>query len=282
VINPNVPGSYNLQYKAVDGSGNMAATFFATVVVKDLVPPTVTLLGANPLIVDVFTTFNDPGVTTSDNYYPNVTQVRTGVPTMNTLGTYTITYTVTDGAGNSTVVTRTVNVVDREKPEIIVLGKNPYTHTRFTPYIDPGVKLNDNYYSDAVLNGLLMTNISSLDVNIPGLYFIDYSVTDPSGNVATTVQRLVRVVEVTGISELDENHSIAVYPNPSSGAFTISNTLNTQLKEIKIVDVLGKVVLSKMVSNTSEMIQLNVQAGIYQLIIEDNSGTISYKKISIQ
>jgi hypothetical protein len=152
VINPNVPGSYNLQYNAQDGSGNIAATFFATVVVKDLIPPTVTVLGANPMIVDVFTTFNDPGVSDTDNYYPNVTTIRTGVPTMTTIGTFTVTYTVTDGAGNSTVVTRTVQVVDRKVcTEIQILGLNPVIHHRYTPYVDPGVKLVDNYYSDATL-----------------------------------------------------------------------------------------------------------------------------------
>jgi hypothetical protein len=198
------------------------------------------------------------------------------------LGSYTVTYTVTDGAGNTTVVTRQVNVVDREKPEIIILGTNPVTHQRFTPYTDAGVKLNDNYYSDAVLRGLLVTDLSKLDVDKPGLYYVSYSVTDPSGNVAVTQQRLVRVLEITGLTELEDDQSMLVYPNPSEGIFTVSNTANTTLKQIKVVDVLGKVILTKSVSSTSVTLELDVMAGIYQLIIEDKAGNISYKKISIQ
>jgi PKD repeat protein len=282
VINPNVPGSYNLQYNATDGSGNKANTYHAIVVVKDLVAPQVTLLGANPLTVDVFTTFTDPGVEASDNYYPNVTIVRTGLPNMTTLGTFTVTYTVTDGAANSTVVTRTVNVVDRVAPEIQLLGKNPVLHPRFKQYVDPGVKLNDNYYSDAALRGLLVTNVSGLNVDIPGLYYVTYSVTDPSGNIAEMAKRLVEVVEFTGLNDLAETTDLLVYPNPNNGQFTIESTSSARLKTIRVVDMLGKTVLNKTVHGITETVNLNVRAGIYQLIIENENGETAYQKISVE
>ncbi len=282
VINPNVPGSYNLQYNAVDGSGNVAATYYAVVVVKDLIAPKVDLLGANPLTVDVFTTFNDPGIEASDNYYPNVTTVRTGLPNMTTLGTFTVTYTVTDGAGNSTVVTRTVNVVDRTAPEIQVLGKNPLRHNRFTPYEDPGVKLVDNYYSDAALRGLLVTDLSGLNIDIPGLYFVTYSVTDPSGNVSRGAQRLVEVVEFTGLGDDLSKTSISIFPNPGNGLFTV--TSESAINSVKVMDILGKVVYDQqsMSKTKTELDLTRFEKGIYFIRLETEDGRSGVQKVIIQ
>src|SRR5436309_10046595 len=45
----------------------------------------------------------------------------------NTVGSYTRTYTVADGNGNSDTKTRTVNVVDTQPPTITLIGNNPLT-----------------------------------------------------------------------------------------------------------------------------------------------------------
>ncbi len=281
VINPNVPGSYNLQYNAVDGSGNTAATFHAVVVVKDLIAPTVTLLGENPLTVDVFTTFADPGVETSDNYYPNLTIVRTGLPNMTVLGTFTVTYTVTDGAGNSAVVTRTVNVVDRTAPKIQLLGLNPMMHHRFTSFEDPGVKLVDNYYSDAALRGSLVVDLSGLDVTIPGLYYVKYNVTDPSGNKAQSAERLVQVVEYIGLNELADATSMTVYPNPNNGKFSLTVPSTVKLATISVMDILGREVKQQQFINNN--IDLSgLSKGMYYLIAEDKDGKVYSTKIILE
>jgi hypothetical protein len=259
----------------------VAATYYAVVVVKDLIAPQVTLLGANPLTVDVFTTFNDPGVETSDNYYPNVTTVRTGLPNMNTLGTYTVTYTVTDGAGNSTVVTRTVNVVDRIAPQIKLLGLNPINHHRFAPYEDAGVKLVDNYYSDAALRGSLIVDLSELDVTIPGLYYVMYNVTDPSGNQALTAKRLVQVIEFTGLNEVADATSLNIYPNPNNGKFTLTAPANIEIKQITLIDILGRTIKSQ--AYTNSVIEINdLNKGIYYIIAEDVNGMKHSCKIVVE
>jgi PKD repeat protein len=281
IINPDVPGSYNLQYNAVDGSGNVAVTYAAVVVVKDLIAPKVDLLGANPLTVDVFTTFSDPGVDASDNYYPNVTIVRTGVPTMTTLGAYTVTYTVTDGAGNSTVVTRTVNVVDRSAPVIQLLGMNPLTVNRFTAYEEPGVKLVDNYYSDAALRGSLTIDESGLDVTIPGLYYVTYNLTDPSGNKAQSAKRLVQVVEFTGIKELANATGLTVYPNPNNGQFTLNPPANIELKQITLIDILGRTLRTQ--AYTNSLIEFTgLSKGVYYILAEDVNGVNYSSKVIVE
>ena len=77
-------------------------------------PPTITLNGANPLVVTEGTTFSDPGVTATDPEDGDITaNVVVGGDTVdeNTPGTYVITYNVTDSGGlAATEVTRTVIV----------------------------------------------------------------------------------------------------------------------------------------------------------------------------
>ena len=283
VINPNIPGSYSLIYNAVDGSGNAAPTYYVTVVVKDLVPPTITLVGEDPLIVDVFTTFNDPGVQTSDNYYPNVTTIRTGLPPMNALGDYTITYTATDGAGNTASVTRLVKVVDRIAPEIQLLGNNPFEQVRFKTFVDPGIKIKDNFYSDADLQSRLVTDLSKLDVNRPGIQIITYQVTDPSGNKSLKVERYINVIEVTGINEINANSQLSIYPNPSKGLFTVGNKSNTLITSVQVMDVIGKTVYSKAAHTKEVEIDLtSMNKGLYLVIIKDEAGNEFSSKVIVE
>ena len=111
-----IPGNsiapLNYKIKATDGAGNFTILDDA-IVVTDNDNPVITLLGDNPINITVGTTFNDPGVTASDNVDGDITSdiVVTGSVDTNTAGTYTITYNATDVAGNAAdPVTRTVNV----------------------------------------------------------------------------------------------------------------------------------------------------------------------------
>jgi hypothetical protein len=283
VINPSIPGSYSLIYNAVDGSGNVAPTYFVTVVVKDLVPPTISLRGEDPLTVDVYTSFNDPGVETSDNYYPNATTVRTGLPAMNLLGNYLVTYTATDGAGNTATVTRLVKVVDRIAPEIELMGKNPFEHIRFQPYVEPGVKIKDNYWPDSTLQKLLVVDQSKLDITRPGIQIITFQVTDPSGNTSLKIARYVNVLTVTSLNEVNVNNSLTIYPNPSKGLFTVASKGNASIAAIQAIDVMGKTVYTKTTqSNSVEVDLTQMNKGLYMVIIKDENGNEFSSKVLVE
>jgi PKD repeat protein len=285
VINPNNPGTYNLIYNATDGSGNAAVSYPVTVIVKDLIPPVVVLNGNNPMIVDVYTTFNDPGVTITDNYYPNTTTIRTGLPKMNELGTDTLVYTVTDGAGNITTIKRLIVKVDRTAPEVELLGLNPLVLHRFTTYVDPGVKLKDNFYTDAQMRNpaYFDQDETQLDMTRPGYYFVTYNLTDPSGNKAEPQQRLIQVVNFTGVDEINANSNIAVYPNPSQGRFTVSTKTGTHITSIKVMDVLGKVVYTRVLDADQATIDLTQMGkGLYMIIMEDADAKNYSGKIVIE
>lgn len=76
--------------------------------------PVITLNGDNPIIVKQGDPYVEPGATAKDNYDGDLTdQIEiSGDVDTSTIGTYTVTYTVSDSAGNAATVERTVNVVE--------------------------------------------------------------------------------------------------------------------------------------------------------------------------
>ncbi|MBT6208890.1 MAG: tandem-95 repeat protein, partial [Woeseia sp.] len=88
-----------------DGFGNLGR--------GDITPPTMTLNSSNPLEVPSRTAFSDPGVLAVDNIDGDISSSVIATGTVNTalVGSYTVTYNITDSAGNPALpITRTVNV----------------------------------------------------------------------------------------------------------------------------------------------------------------------------
>lgn len=77
----------------------------------DNVPPNITLNGENPIIIYIGSIYTDPGAKATDNIDGPIPVIITGSVDTNTIGTYTITYTATDNAGNSASITRTIKVI---------------------------------------------------------------------------------------------------------------------------------------------------------------------------
>jgi hypothetical protein len=77
---------------------------------SDTTPPVITVLGTNPLSLSVGTAYTEAGATCVDNKDTSCTVVTTGTVNTATAGTYIITYTATDAAGNASSKTRTVTM----------------------------------------------------------------------------------------------------------------------------------------------------------------------------
>jgi hypothetical protein len=143
--------------------------------------------------IQVFSTYTDAGATATDNYDGNITAriVKTGSVNTSVLGTYTLTYNVSDSSGNAaTAVVRTVKVVDTTKPVITMLGTSPVTVKRWGTYKDAGATASDNY--DGNITSRIVT-VNKVNVWVLGTYKVTYDVKDSSGNAAVQVVRTVTV-----------------------------------------------------------------------------------------
>ena len=116
-VNVNVPGSYTITYFATDGNGN-PATASRTVTVADTTPPVITVIGASPLTIECHSSVTDPGATAVDACAGSVPISASGSIDVNVPGSYTITYSATDGNGNLATASRTVTLVDTTPPTI--------------------------------------------------------------------------------------------------------------------------------------------------------------------
>jgi hypothetical protein len=256
------------------------------IVVIDRVAPVVRLNGLPSVEVEVFSLFNDPGVTITENYWPlNTVLVQTrGTVNTNRIGTYVRWYIATDPSGNSDSVSRTINVVKTTRPVIRLLGANPYNLKRFCPFEDPGVTIEDVYFSDAELRPALIADYSKLVNHAPGLYSVTYNLIDPLGNRAVEVSRKVNVLNaecVTSVREFKQNGGVSIYPVPSNGLIKIES-VEARINHIQVIDMLGAVVKQVEVAHVKEA-DLNLTmlpAGVYFVKLNTDKGLLT-QKISI-
>ena len=76
----------------------------------DTTPPVITITGGSTTSVVQLSTYTDAGATATDAVDGAVSVTTTGSVDTNTTGSYIITYTATDAAGNAATATRTVTV----------------------------------------------------------------------------------------------------------------------------------------------------------------------------
>ncbi len=189
-------GTYTITYNAQDLAGNSATQITRTVNVVPGNSPVITLVGDNPMTVSVGGTYTEPGATATDTEDGDLTSEIQITGTVNTavIGTYIITYTVTDSSGNTTTLTRTVNIVDTEKPVITLLGEETVNLEFGATYIDAGATATDNVDGD-ITDRIIVNN--PVDTSVAGIYTVTYNVSDSAGNQADEVRRTVIVAEST-------------------------------------------------------------------------------------
>ncbi len=187
-------------YKVSDSLGNTAYNMSNAVAGIDTTKPVLTLNGDASVSLQVFSSYSDAGAAATDKHDGDLTSKITVNNPVNTskLGSYTVTYDVTDAAGNKAVeLTRTVDVVDTTKPVITLLGNSSVTIQANSNYTDDGATAWDNY--DGNLTSKIVVG-GQVDTNASGVYNITYDVSDSSGNKADEVVRTVTVQsDMTGL-----------------------------------------------------------------------------------
>ena len=194
---------------------------------SDTTPPSITLSGQNPMTLSAGSSYVEPGYSASDNVDGDLTGsvVVTGTINTNVPGNYTKTYTVTDAAGNTASVTRTITIVDTGAPTLTLAGANPLTITQGNEYAEPGYTATDAVEGDLTAQ---VQVTGSVDHLTPGSYNLNYVVQDSAGNQASAVRTVV--VEAAAVDTI-----------PGSFLFNSLNNQNLQtlveFNPITITDV---------------------------------------------
>ena len=171
-------GSYTLTFSVSDSAGNAATAVTRTVTVADTVAPVITLAGSASVNHEQGTSYTDLGATASDTVGGTMSVTATGAVDTETAGTYILTYTVTDSAGNTAItVTRTVTVINTSIDDMYLVGASTEYHEQGTEYVDEGVVATD------VVDGVLdVVTTGDVDSNIAGTYTLTFTATDNAGN----------------------------------------------------------------------------------------------------
>ena len=197
-VNTDALGSYTLLYFADDASGNLADPVRRVVTVADLTPPVITLKGGSELQITKGTTYVEPGYNATDNIDGNITNmvVVTGTVDTSMAGTYTISYDVTDGAGNAAITqNRTITVMGDDTPPTITLkGQQAITIEGHAEYVEPGYTATDDI--DGNITDMVIVT-GTVNTVVLDTYTLNYDVSDSSGNAAITQNRTITVVDTT-------------------------------------------------------------------------------------
>ncbi len=167
----------------------------------DKTPPVLTLKGETAIELIEGDTFVEPGWTVTDDTDGDLAHavVVSGSVATAYEGIYTLSYKVSDKAGNTATASRTVTVspspapsIDVPKPPVISqIGSNPIIlHLGGSPYTEQGAKAYDDIDGDI---SHLVTQKGNVDTSRAGTYHVTYSAINSAG-LEASVTREVRVL----------------------------------------------------------------------------------------
>ena len=170
-------GLKTVRVKFKDGAGNVNTPGIPATITLDTVIPVITLNGDSIVNINVGDTYTELGASAFDNNKGTFSAISSGLVDTNLAGTYTITYSATDDAGNNALpITRTVNVIAP------VLPPPPPAPTLSSISITtPANKLDYKIGETLDISGLVITGTYSdnstkkLDVALSNIFGFDSS-----------------------------------------------------------------------------------------------------------
>jgi len=175
----------------------------------DTTPPVITLVGDNPMKVILnSSSFTDPGVTTNETANITTTASATN-PDLNHTGSYSITYTATDAAGNSSTAIRVVNVYNEAETMegdynvVDATKKLSYTdHVTVSTIINKRISFgsfaaypNCSVYANIIGGSIEVPNQLLLNIGVPP-YVADRNFSG-TGSIASATQFSIIYTELT-------------------------------------------------------------------------------------
>ncbi|WP_298421280.1 immunoglobulin-like domain-containing protein [uncultured Kordia sp.] len=208
-IDTSTAGTYLINYTVSDATGNTAQITRTVNVLADTIAPIIVLNGNATINLNVGEAYTELGATATDNLDGNLTNaiVITGTVDTTIAGTYSVNYTVSDSSGNTTQVTRTVNVIADTTAPIITLNGNATIDLNVgEAYIELGAIATDNLDGN-LTNAIVITG--TVNTAVAGTYQLTYSVSDAAGNTAQVIRTVNVLADTTApIITLNGNATI--------------------------------------------------------------------------
>ena len=216
-VNPTVEGVYTITYTATDDGGNIGTNTRIVNVTKDTAAPLISLTNPNQNPINLI--YND---TVSPVYFQSYIEygatsdggetvvIDSSVVNLTTTGTYIVTYTATDVAGNIGTNTRSVIVTLDTTTPLISLNTPAYNNVQLIynnstgyseTYTEYGATSNGGEAITTTINrtpigGGTSVSVGSVNVSFGGIYTVTYTATSISGNTGTNI-RTVTVTQDT-------------------------------------------------------------------------------------
>ncbi len=195
--------------------------------------------------------------------------------TVGTVGTYSVLVTNSAGCKESDVV----NVSSKTKPTVSLnfTGQTHFCPTSNTPRpLTEGTPSGGTYIGSGVSGNNFIPSAAG-----QGNYVIIYSYTGSNG-CSNTASSMLVVDPCVSVEEMSHAISLNVYPNPTSGEFTLEiSTVEEVDANISISSIDGKLVYENVISGNglfSKNINIgNLSDGIYYLSLKTKNSSRTYK-----
>lgn len=194
----------------------------------------------------------------------------------NYIGTFPAIFTATDYSGNSSTDEFTVTILDTISP--VAVGTNIQVNlANSNPYVITSQDINTGSYD----NCFYTLSIEPNSFNEVGIYDVNLTITDGSGNSDTKTYQVEVINSAVGLNEFI-TESLELFPNPFNTAFTLQLAAHSDFS-ISIINADGKVIKSIDVflqENSAVSISVDdLASGIYYVRVLDSQNNVRYAKI---
>jgi hypothetical protein len=246
------PGNYVITWEYADGNGNTSSQT-QNVVITDNSSPVPDQPSLNPATGTCQVSLVPP--TATDNCAGSVTATTSDPTNYSAPGQYTVTWTYSDGNGNTATQQQQVTVTGLDNS---VTVNGPAIVSNATGVSYQWLDCNASYA--AISN----QNAATFFPTASGYYAVRIN----DGNCVDTSACQYVSVSPSGVNEISDATPFEVFPNPSHGEFYINATADEKINSIAVYNLVGEKILETSAGEMADnKLTLNNSPGVYYLKI---------------
>lgn len=259
VLTPLTSGSFSVAGQSTAGCLGQTLTNFTVVTT-----PTVGITGNLSFCEGGSTTLTATGANTYSWNTGSTASVIVVTPTAST--SYTLVGTVSQGCGDTASTSLTVHPV----PNLTVAANQSSICLGETTTLTVSGALSYTWNNGAPTSSLVLSPTVSTTYSVIGT------------NTFNCIDSTTIYIDVNACNAIQEmkSTSITIYPNPSSGRFTITSSVNFEL--LKVFDYSGKLIFESCEASLREIDLTGFAKGLYLLELTDTNEVLHREKLLVE